>query len=103
MKTVDFIVSGQSLKPKDRISGLISGSKNYIQFRFGFDKEWSGHKIAAVFHGVSAGEDEAVAVVNGVCTIPDAAASQKVFKVSLVGAAKNDRITTNQVTVRMEG
>lgn len=52
MRTLQFSVSGQKLSTAGDHSGLIAGTRGYLQTAYNFDGEWDGCKKAAVFFAV---------------------------------------------------
>lgn len=99
MRNLKFTVSKQILTqdPKCDFSGLICGTKGYLQAVFKLDQEWSGCKIAASFRRY--GKEYAVPVINGRCMVPDEAAEVTAFEVSLTGLKNGYKITTNRLKV----
>lgn len=104
MRTLKFIVDEQSLRkdPDCDFSGVVKGSKGYLQCSFSFSKEWNGCKVAASFWSYDK-EIDAAAVVRGVCQIPDGVTNRRRFGVSLTGIKNGYRITTNKIWVEQEG
>lgn len=104
MRTLKFIVDEQSLRkdPNCDFSGVVKGSKGYLQCSFSFSKEWTGCKVAASFWKYDK-EIDAVAVVHGVCRIPDGVTDSRRFGVSLTGVKDGYRITTSKIWIEQEG
>lgn len=98
MRILDFVVSKQKLEkdPRCDFSGVASGTRGYLYARFRFSDDWNGCKKVAVFS--CRGNDEPVAVVNGMCEIPAAALVGNTVKVRVVGQKSDYRITTNEVS-----
>ena len=65
MRTLKFNVEGQSLKKDSAcdFSGIVKGSKGYLQCSFSFSREWAGCKVAASFWSYDK-EKGATPVVN---------------------------------------
>ena len=103
MKTLRFIVDGQSIKkdPSCDFKGLVPGTKGYLKASFRFSDEWKGCKKAAVFN--SLGREYAVPLINGTCEIPEEALTWRVFSVKVAGIRDGYRITTNKVEVLQDG
>ena len=103
MRILRFCVSGQKLSrnPESDFSGIIRGSKGFLECSFNLSKEWSGCKIAASFWHYDK-EIDAAPVIGGNCTIPDSVTDYRKFEVSLVGVRKGYRITTNRVKIEQE-
>lgn len=97
MRTLQFSVSGQKLSTAGDHSGLIAGTRGYLQTAYNFDGEWDGCKKAAVF--LRYDKEYPVPIVNGKCAVPDEITGYKCWKVYLVGGKAGYRITTNEVEV----
>ena len=97
MRTLQFSVSGQKLSTAGDHSGLIAGTRGYLQTAYNFDSEWDGCKKAAVF--VRYDKEYPVPIMNGKCKVPDEITEYKRWKVYLVGGKAGYRITTNEVEV----
>lgn len=104
MRTLKFVVEGQSLRkdPACDFSGIVKGSKGYLQCSFSLSREWYGCKIATSFWSYDK-EIDAAAVVHGVCQIPDDVTDRRRFGISLTGVKDGYRITTNKVWIEQEG
>ena len=103
MRTLKFGVDGQSIKkdPSCDFSGLVPGTKGYLEAYFHFSDEWKGCKKAAVFTAL--GKEYAVPLINGKCEIPEKALTWKLFSVKVAGERDGYRITTNRVEVLQDG
>ena len=103
MRVLNFDVIEQKLQknPKSDFSGIIRGSKGYLQCSFSLSKEWKGCKVAASFWYYDK-EIDAAPVINGTCMIPDSVTDYREFEISLVGVRKGYRITTNRVKIEQE-
>lgn len=103
MRTLKFSVDGQRLcrDPASDFSGIIRGSRGYLQCSFSLSKEWANCKTAASFWRFDE-EIDAAPVIGGNCTIPDSVTDYREFEVSLVGVRKGYRITTNRVKIEQE-
>lgn len=103
MRVLNFDVIEQKLQknPKSDFSGIIRGSKGYLQCSFSLSKEWANCKIAASFWRFEQ-EIDAAPVIGGNCVIPDSVTDYREFEISLVGVRKGYRITTNRVKIEQE-
>lgn len=103
MRTLRFCVDGQKLQRnlKSDFTGIIRGSRGYLQCSFSLSKEWANCKIAASFWWFDQ-EIDAAPVIGGKCTIPDSVTDYQEFEVSLVGVRKGYRITTNRIKIEQE-
>lgn len=98
MRVLQFKVAGQSLSKDGDFSGLIAGTKGYLQTAYNCDSEWDGCRKAAVFSRYD--KEYPVPIINGQCAVPDEITEHKRWKVYLVGEKAGYRITTNEVEVR---
>lgn len=98
MRILQFKVSGQNLSKDGDFSGIVAGTKGYLQTAYNFDADWDGCKKAAVF--LKYDKEYPVPIMNGKCAVPDEITEHKRWKVYLVGVKDGYRITTNEVEVR---
>lgn len=98
MRILQFKVAGQNLSKDGDFSGIVAGTRGYLQTAYNFDSEWDGCKKAAVFSRYD--EEYPVPIVNARCAVPDEITEYKRWKVYLVGVKDGYKITTNEVEVR---
>ena len=100
-RVLGFAVKGQMLEKETGcdFGGLVAGTRGYLRAHFSFDKDWKGCKIAASFFDAD-GREDAKAVIDGECEIPESALKKDVFYISLTGRRKEYEITTNRMTIR---
>ena len=98
MRTLQFKVTGQNLSKDGDFSGLVAGTRGYLQTAYNFDSEWDGCRKAAVFCRYE--KEYPVPIVNNQCEVPEEVTGSNVWRVYLVGERKEYRITTNEVEVR---
>lgn len=103
MRTLKFLVEGQNLKkdPTCDFSGIVKGSKGYLQCNFDFSIEWNRCKVVASFWDYDKEIDAAI-VSHGMCRIPDSVTGLRKFKISLTGVKDVYQITTNKVRIDQE-
>lgn len=103
MRTLQFQVSGQSLKKSGDFTHIVKGTKNYLQCEFHFEgTDWQRNKIVAAF--VTRTNEYAAAVgTNGICKVPDEVTDEKTYKIYLVGMKNETKIITNKVLIEQEG
>ena len=103
MRTLKFIVNGQKIKKDNEtdFSGIVKGSKGYLQCHFALSQEWAGCKVAASFWKYDK-EIDARLLKNGYCEIPDTVTEYKSFSVSLRGVRPGFQITTDKYTIKQE-
>lgn len=103
MRTLKFIIDGQNIKkdPSCDFTGVVPGTKGYLEASFRFSNEWKGCKKAAVFNAL--GKESPVPLINGKCKIPEDVLTWKMFSVRVVGESDGYRITTNRVEVLQNG
>ena len=105
MRKLKFTVEGQRLRkdPKCDFSGLIPGSRHYLEAAFTFDSEWDECVCVAEFRDDSNDIDAAL-VEDGACEIPASVLNEHNFYVRLIGKrADGYCITTNQLQISQGG
>ena len=103
MRTLKFIVEGQSIKqdPSCDFTGIVPGTKGYLKAEFSFSNEWKGCKKAAVFELLR--NEYPAPLIGNSCEIPAEALTWKTFSVRVVGDMDGYRITTNRLEVKQNG
>lgn len=103
MRTLNFIIDAQTIRPDPScdFSGIVRGTKGYLQAEFYFSVEWNGCRKAAVF--TKLGKEYPVPIINNRCEIPEEVLTRNTFTVSVVGTRDDYRITTNKTEVRQDG
>ena len=103
MRTLKFIVEGQTIKPDPRcdFSGLVPGSQGYLQAEFTFSKEWiSTPKVVAFYSRLGNEYPPRVLKDGKTCIIPTEALQKRILKVQVLG--KNG-LTTNRLEIDQKG
>lgn len=106
MRVLKFIVEGQVIKqdPDCDFSGLVPGTKEYLQAEFSFSKDWNGYTKVAAFYSVLGKEYEPKKLIDGkYCLIPAAALERRVFKVRIIGKKKDSTMRSNKLAVKQNG
>ena len=105
MRTLKFIVEGLSIKkdPDCDFSGIVPGTKGYIQAEFDFDHDWSGCGKMVVFTKQGSQEQVPVRLTNNVCMIPDEVLARRKFKLKVIGIKTGLRLVTNNLEVNQNG
>lgn len=104
MRTLEFNVNKQRLTKKSEcdFSGIVAGSKNYLEAKFYFSPEWDecSRKVASFWNG----DEEHAAFLNAdnTCVIPHEALTSNKFSVSVIGVNSSYRIGTNRSKVNQE-
>lgn len=107
MRTLKFIVDGQIIKqdPNCDFSGLVPGTKGYLQVDISFDREWDGCVKVAEFYSPFGKEYEPQVLKDGhTCMIPDDVLKLRTFKMKIIarcGCTKT--MTTNKVVITQNG
>lgn len=99
MRTLKFIVEGQTIKPDPEcdFSGLVPGS----QAEFTFSKEWTSVPKVVAFYSRLGNEYPPQPLKDGkTCTIPAEALRKRIFKVQVLG--KNG-LATNRLEIDQKG
>ena len=102
MRVLDFLITGQRIAcdPRCDFTGIATGTRGYLQARFRFSSDWTKCKRVAVFR--CRGKEHPVAVINGVCTIPEEALLGSRVEVHVVGQRDDYRIVTNTTWFEQE-
>lgn len=102
MRTLEFLVSDQRLRknPECDFSGIVAGSIGHLKAVFSFSENWGDCKKAASFWVDD--HEYPVLLEDDSCVIPKEALTGEMFKVSVMGAKPDYKITTNKVKVRQE-
>lgn len=102
MRNLQFTVNGQRLSKDGDFSNIVKGTKGYLKCIFNFEgNDWIGYKVVAVFWNSKI--EYAVPVLSNSCMVPDEVTDYSNFKMKLIGARDNCRITTNKVLISQEG
>lgn len=103
MRSLNFFAMGQNLQkdPTCDFSGLVKGSKGYLQAHFSFDAEWTGCGKVAVFTRL--GKEYPAKLSADTCMIPEEALSYSRLHVHVIGVRDGFRIQTNDVELEQEG
>lgn len=101
MSVLNFTVTGQRLVRNEELF-VAASSREYLSTAFIFSQEWDDCTKTAVFRKAS---DEAFSVFldeNNSCVVPWEVIACPHFTVSVFGVCGDERITTNQVVVKVE-
>lgn len=98
MRILKFKVSKQVLESDGDFNDLVSGTKGYLSAQFTFSEEWDDcTKVASFFD--RKGVEHARYVKECMCEIPPEALTDRYFRLKVVGAKKDYRITTNKLKI----
>lgn len=103
MRTLEFIVTGQILRPDPNcdFSGLVPGSSDYLKAVFTFSKEWEDTLKVVGFYSRMGKEFTPQILKDGKsCVIPAEALKGRIFKIQILG--KNG-LVTNKLEVDQKG
>ena len=106
MRTLKFIVENQIVRPDPEcdFSGLVPGTKGYLQAEFSFSEEWTGYGKVAGFYSVMGREFKPQVLADGkTCMIPAEACAKPQFKIRVLGMKDSNTITTNKLLVSQNG
>lgn len=101
MRTLQYKVTGQRLRPIGNHTGLVAGTEGYLKASFTFDSDWNGCKVVASFS--PNGEDAVFLDNDNSCIIPKKALTGSTFEVRVMGRRDNYSISTNPVIERQSG
>ncbi len=102
MRTLKFIVDGQTLRPDPacNFDGLVPGSTGYLQAEFDFSAEWANRAKVVGFFSNLGKEYEPQVLKNGkYCVIPSEALAKSIFKVQIIG----QDLSTHKLIVHQKG
>ena len=109
MRVLEFNVDQQRLKKDEGcdFSGIIAGTEGYLKAKFRFSEDWDGCMKVVSFWAVNPlfGDPVEYAVLldeNDICAIPADALLYEMFAISVIGAKKNYKITTNRIKINQE-
>lgn len=106
MRTLKFIVEGQTVKPDPRcdFSGLVPGTEGYLQAEFSFSKEWNNITKVVGFYSKLGNEYEPQPLKNNrTCMIPPDATNKRSFKLQVIGMQGDYTIRTDRFEVIQKG
>lgn len=106
MRTLKFIVDGQSLKPDPAcdFEGLVPGTDGYVQARFSFSAEWDGYaKVVGFYSPLGAEYAPQPLSDGGSCLIPPDALQKRSFKLRVFGKRDAISIVTEKLEVVQNG
>lgn len=89
MRTLDFLVDGQTLIRQGDFSKIIKGSKGYLQCKFDFSNDWSTYQVAAIFEFKDI--TKMVQVEDSTCNVPDEVTDGGYFTIRLLGVKTSDQ------------
>lgn len=106
MRTLRFIVENQLIRPDPNcdFSGLVPGSKGYLNAEFVFSSEWAETAKIASFYSMLGKEFPYRILEDGKsCEIPEEALKRRSFKIQLLGKNGDTLLVTNKVVVNQNG
>lgn len=106
LRTLRFIVDDLLIKqdPNCDFTGLVPGSRGYLQAEFEFSKEWNEcAKVAAFYSRFGRELGHAVLEDGKTCIIPEEALKRKMFEVRVFGTNGDVVLPTNKVMVNQNG
>lgn len=106
MRTLKFIVEDQLIRqdPGCDFSGLVPGTKGYLQAEFRFSPEWAGCAKIASFYSALGREISYQVLKDGrTCMIPAEALAKQTFKIKVLGTNGDIVLTTDKVAVNQNG
>lgn len=106
MRTLKFIVDGQTIKPDPNcdFTGLIPGTDKYLQAEFDFSPAWDKCVKVVGFYSALGREYQPRILRDGKsCVIPKEALEKRVFKLKVVGKCDEYTVTTNKLAVGQNG
>ena len=106
MRTLKFIVEDQIVRPDPNcnFSGLVPGTKGYLQAEFSFSDAWAGCTKVVGFYSMMGREYTPQILRDGkTCVIPAEACVKSQFKLRVLGMRGSDTLTTNKSVINQNG
>lgn len=106
MRTLKFIVDGQTIKPDPNcdFSGLVPGTSGYLLAEFSFSSEWANcTKVVGFYSNLGHEYPPRVLADGKTCVVPFEALEKRIFKVRVIGKRNDFKIQTNKVAVCQDG
>lgn len=106
MRTLKFIVEDQIVRPDPscNFSGLVPGTKGYLQAEFSFSSEWDGYVKVAAFYSIMGREYPPQGMKDGkTCMIPAEACARPQFKIQIFGKRDKNTLKTNKLVINQNG
>lgn len=99
MRTLKFKIDGQRIKkdPECDFSGLITGSKGYLECEFEFTRDWAGLAKAAIFE--TGDYVKYQPLVNNRCNVPDEVTDSTKIHVHVFGKDNTMVLSTNTAVI----
>lgn len=101
MRTMEFVVTGQTLEEKSDcdFSGFVSGSDGYIYAKFYFSEDWSGCSKTVEFSSGNHNYPSQMLNRSDECKIPQEALARTIFRIQVIGKKSNLKLITNRLLV----
>lgn len=100
MRTIKYIVEGQTLNTNDDLRNIYVGSQNYLELEFEFDSTWDECAKAVVF--IKSDKSELPKLLkDNKCIIPNDICKNKNIRFYLVGKTPKFRIQTQKKLIRL--
>ena len=106
MRTLSFNVKNQIIErdPSCDFSGLVAGTKGYVDAKFTFSSDWDGCAIVVGFYSKDDVDlPPSVLSKDGTCHIPPEALARHEFKIRVFGKKNGCFITTRPISVKQYG
>ena len=102
MRTLRFYVDGQRISKdsKCNFSGIVAGSKGYLDCMFSFSKDWENLAKVAVFR--TADTTKYIPIVNNRCDMPDDVTDSTRIHVSVIGKDAYTALSTSTAVVMQQ-
>lgn len=104
MRVLEFEVKKQRVLKKQGcdFSCIVSGSVGYLLAKFHFSEEWDKCEKKVASFWLDDEEHAGFIDKDGYCSIPQWALVGEEFGVSVTGAGKDYRLTTNRIKIKQE-
>jgi len=101
MRTLSFTITGQHIEGSP-ITDLVGNTKKYVETSFSFDSAWNGMSLKVAIFTANSRQYAVILDANNKAEVPEICMSGDSFSVGIIGAADEQRLTTDTAVIRVE-
>ena len=101
MRTLSFTITGQHIEGSP-ITDLVGNTKKYVEASFSFDSAWNGISLKVAIFTANSRQYAVILDANNKAEVPEICMSGDSFSVGIIGAADEQRLTTDTAVIRVE-
>jgi len=101
MRTLSFTITGQHIEGSP-ITDLVGNTKKYVEASFSFDSAWNGMSLKVAIFTANSRQYAVILDANNKAEVPEICMSGDSFSVGIIGAADEQRLTTDTAVIRVE-